>query len=146
MIFLQKCDMTFSEDSTNQSRDVSVSSKPSRHDVSLPTADQLPFKQVDNCPQVTTRVNKTFGSGSIRLEKRSISASRLDHHATESFPPRGEIGGMTTLKKCGFFRYNQRQNHSSSSSSSSAPGTSMTRSDAAARARRLQARTPFQTA
>ena len=91
-----------SEVSTNQSRDVSISSKPFRHDVSLPTADQLPFKQVDNCPQVTTRVNKTFGSGSIRPEERSISASRLDHHATESFPPRDEIGGMTTLKKCGF--------------------------------------------
>ena len=91
-----------SEVSTNQSRDVSISSKPFRHDVSLPTADQLPFKQVDNCPQVTTRVNKTFGSGSIRPEERSISASRLDHHATESFPPRGGIVGMTTLKKCGF--------------------------------------------
>jgi len=102
MSFDKDCDIAMSEVSTNQSRDVSISSKPSRHDISLPTADQLPFKQVDNCPQVTTRVNKTFGSGSIRPEKRSISASRLDHHATESFPPKGEIGGMTTLKKCGF--------------------------------------------
>jgi hypothetical protein len=65
MVFLQSVDLTLNEDSTNLSRDVSISSKPSRHDNSLPTADQLPFKQVDNCPQVTTQVNKTFGSGSI---------------------------------------------------------------------------------
>jgi hypothetical protein len=45
--FLQSVDLTLSEDSTNLSRDVSISSKPSRHDISLPTADQLPFKQVD---------------------------------------------------------------------------------------------------
>jgi hypothetical protein len=47
MVFLQSVDLTLNEDSTNLSRDVSISSKPSRHDNSLPTADQLPFKQVD---------------------------------------------------------------------------------------------------
>jgi hypothetical protein len=46
-VFLLTVGLTLNEDSTNLSRDVSISSKPFRHDDSLPTADQLPFKQVD---------------------------------------------------------------------------------------------------